>query len=491
MFFFKIRKKPNELVVETAGTASATQSQSSLSPSGSVSSMNELKAANKLTRSSSSASTFNDAASIISDADTIESVSSHKQDKEKADEKAAAVVKKPIMAAPQLKIADDGTIVINEESLVIHRETEEPVYDSTILEESENNDKLTYSSYRRFHHSKKWTAKETVKFYKALGMVGTDFTMIQKFFQNRSRNEIKRKFKREEKLNQALVDKILAQTCEIDLSAFVSASSDDEPSQSPSLQKSSTTEQANNTSNKPATAKKPRTKRQKSSSNEPADETAKSKGKSKLKRVLKRDFVGSESESNSEQQQTAQNEPPTILIDDTLTPKTATMDPPLAQITSENEPPQPLPPCTTLFNNSKIIPDVTASEGKRSENESEDSENEDGIELMFDMDKNLVELVSENEPNEAAKPSGTVENEHQDKEREKNQPSVEPAKSSDDEEGEEEGDNLIFDLDNNTIIRSGKAGVVETTSTSSSNTATTSSSLNKSSITITKINRNN
>lgn len=51
--------------------------------------------------------------------------------------------------------------------------------------------------------------EETARFYKALEMVGTDFTMIQKFFPHRSRNEIKRKFKREEKLNQALIDKIL------------------------------------------------------------------------------------------------------------------------------------------------------------------------------------------------------------------------------------------------------------------------------------------
>lgn len=40
-------------------------------------------------------------------------------------------------------------------------------------------------------------------------MIGTDFTMIQRLFANRSRDEIKRKFKREEKLNQALIDKIL------------------------------------------------------------------------------------------------------------------------------------------------------------------------------------------------------------------------------------------------------------------------------------------
>ena len=59
------------------------------------------------------------------------------------------------IGAPQLKIAEDGTIVINEESLVIQRETVEPVYDRTIVE-SEVGEKLTYNSYRKFHHSKKW-----------------------------------------------------------------------------------------------------------------------------------------------------------------------------------------------------------------------------------------------------------------------------------------------------------------------------------------------
>ncbi len=59
-------------------------------------------------------------------------------------------------------------------------------------------------------------------------MIGTDFTMIQRLFSHRNRDEIKRKFKREEKLNQALIDKILSTTTKIDLSVFVSASSEDE-----------------------------------------------------------------------------------------------------------------------------------------------------------------------------------------------------------------------------------------------------------------------
>lgn len=111
-------------------------------------------------------------------------------------------------SAPQLKFAEDGSIIINEESLIINREEEVPVFDGTVVE-GEQIDNLTYISYRKFHHTKKWTERETAKFYKALGMIGTDFTMIQRLFNHRSRDEIKRKFKREEKLNQALIDKIM------------------------------------------------------------------------------------------------------------------------------------------------------------------------------------------------------------------------------------------------------------------------------------------
>ncbi len=110
--------------------------------------------------------------------------------------------------APQLKFSEDGRIIINEESLLIQRENIEPVYEGTVVE-MEAGDSLTYNSYRKHHHTKKWTDRETAKFYKALSMIGTDFTMIQRLFPNRSRDEIKRKFKREEKLNQALIDRIL------------------------------------------------------------------------------------------------------------------------------------------------------------------------------------------------------------------------------------------------------------------------------------------
>jgi hypothetical protein len=69
------------------------------------------------------------------------------------------------VAAPQLKFAEDGSIILNEESLVIQRVHHEPVYESTIVE-SEQNDNLTYNSYRKFHHTKKWTERGELYFFK-------------------------------------------------------------------------------------------------------------------------------------------------------------------------------------------------------------------------------------------------------------------------------------------------------------------------------------
>ncbi|CAF0900108.1 unnamed protein product [Brachionus calyciflorus] len=223
----------------------------------------------RINRSSSSISLVN------SEADTNESISS----KASSISSSLKLPMRSVALAPQLRINDDGSIVINEESLVIQREEPEPVYESTVVE-SEHGDNLNYNSYRKFHHTKKWSEKETAKFYKALSMVGTDFTMIQKFFQHRNRDEIKRKFKREEKINQALIDKILSKTIQIDLSFFVSSSSGDDEENNKNAD-----DKATNATNK---------KVKKNKKNESKDETLSSKKddkdtkkKEKLKRIQK------------------------------------------------------------------------------------------------------------------------------------------------------------------------------------------------------------
>jgi hypothetical protein len=69
--------------------------------------------------------------------------------------------------------------------------------------------KLTTSnSFRNINHSEKWTEEETTRFYRALELFGTDFTLITKLFPNRNRNQIKNKFLKEEKVSKEKVDEV-------------------------------------------------------------------------------------------------------------------------------------------------------------------------------------------------------------------------------------------------------------------------------------------
>ena len=50
---------------------------------------------------------------------------------------------------------------------------------------------------------------DTANFYRALSLVGADFSLMEQIFPNRTRRELKQKFKREEKYNIDLINKVL------------------------------------------------------------------------------------------------------------------------------------------------------------------------------------------------------------------------------------------------------------------------------------------
>lgn len=62
---------------------------------------------------------------------------------------------------------------------------------------------------------------ETARFYRALNMLGTNFSLMVKLFPGRDRIDLKRKFKSEEKTNPSLVDKIIATQIPFDISQFL------------------------------------------------------------------------------------------------------------------------------------------------------------------------------------------------------------------------------------------------------------------------------
>ncbi|CAF3576107.1 unnamed protein product [Rotaria sordida] len=125
--------------------------------------------------------------------------------------------------APQLKIDANGVLVVDEESLYI-RNIDDTPRNTIIVEGQFNDDNLTHQSYRKIGRRKRWNNRDTLRFYQALRMCGTDFTLIARVFPNRDRDDIKRKFKTEDRANRSLVDSALKQRVPFDLTCFYSPS---------------------------------------------------------------------------------------------------------------------------------------------------------------------------------------------------------------------------------------------------------------------------
>ncbi|XP_036454833.1 transcription factor TFIIIB component B'' homolog isoform X2 [Colossoma macropomum] len=109
---------------------------------------------------------------------------------------------------PKVRVAEDGSIVLDEESLTVRvqrNSNTKVVEGSTAL--FERGSTTTYSSFRSLHYVRSWSVRETDMFYLAISMVGTDFSLIGQLLPHRSRAEIKNKFKKEEKTNGWRIDK--------------------------------------------------------------------------------------------------------------------------------------------------------------------------------------------------------------------------------------------------------------------------------------------
>lgn len=121
--------------------------------------------------------------------------------------------------APQVMIDENGEIIINEESLTIKKNVDDSVLrNSKIVYE----DALSFGSNRRkTSRGKRWKLHETLRFYKALSQIGTDFTLMSQAFGKFTRNELKKKFKQEERVNCDLVDRALANRLPLNMEMFL------------------------------------------------------------------------------------------------------------------------------------------------------------------------------------------------------------------------------------------------------------------------------
>uniref|UniRef100_K7G8F7 Myb-like domain-containing protein n=1 Tax=Pelodiscus sinensis TaxID=13735 RepID=K7G8F7_PELSI len=125
------------------------------------------------------------------------------------------------LLVPRVKVAEDGSIILDEESLTVEVLRTKG---SCVVEENdpifERGSTTTYSSFRKSFYTKPWSNKETDMFFLAISMVGTDFSLIGQLFPHRARTEIKNKFKREEKANGWRIDKAFKEKRPFDFEFF-------------------------------------------------------------------------------------------------------------------------------------------------------------------------------------------------------------------------------------------------------------------------------
>ncbi|KAG1699610.1 Transcription factor TFIIIB component B'' [Nymphon striatum] len=114
-----------------------------------------------------------------------------------------------IASAPQLKVGPNGELIIDEETLVVKPvevNTENYVEGPSVFEGTST---TTYASFKRGRNRKKWREKETYRFYRALCITGLDFSLMAQLMPGRSRDELKKKFIKEDRINKVIMDKCI------------------------------------------------------------------------------------------------------------------------------------------------------------------------------------------------------------------------------------------------------------------------------------------
>ncbi|XP_053614771.1 uncharacterized protein Bdp1 [Plodia interpunctella] len=140
---------------------------------------------------------------IAKEANQKEAVRQARESDEKVDDPPETEDAAPV---PQIKLGPNGEIVIDEQSLVIKRTESQRKLSSVVHEGAWSGGS---GRYTRAPRTGDWSAAETVRFYRALAALGTDFTLMAQLFPDRKRKDMYLKFKKEEKINGAQVDKAL------------------------------------------------------------------------------------------------------------------------------------------------------------------------------------------------------------------------------------------------------------------------------------------
>lgn len=122
------------------------------------------------------------------------------------------------MLVPQIRIGANGQIELDEQYTIAEtngtKRSLEDIVTSPLIYDDGN---TSYGVCKKRSCSKSWSTSETLCFYKALSRVGADFSIMSSILKGRTRNDLKLKFKKEEKNNLSLVNKVLSNPQNFDL----------------------------------------------------------------------------------------------------------------------------------------------------------------------------------------------------------------------------------------------------------------------------------
>lgn len=134
------------------------------------------------------------------------------------------------MPVTQLKFNSQGEIVMDHESLKFETSAKKRARDfmanSKLVVIDEDSPRPNY--HKRQGRRRDWYIEETKKFYRCLQVIGTDFGMMVSFFPDRDRRSLKLKFKREERINPQLVDKVILNPKEFNIDELKAQIAQDE-----------------------------------------------------------------------------------------------------------------------------------------------------------------------------------------------------------------------------------------------------------------------
>ncbi|KAJ8102192.1 hypothetical protein POJ06DRAFT_249043 [Lipomyces tetrasporus] len=119
---------------------------------------------------------------------------------------------------PKLRVVG-GKIIVDEESLQVDRHERDARAEARpedIETADEYKRRVNSASWSRRERVERWNVAETMRFYDALSMWGTDFGLIAQMFGGRSRRQIKNKFNSEERKNPTRVHMALNRRLPVD-----------------------------------------------------------------------------------------------------------------------------------------------------------------------------------------------------------------------------------------------------------------------------------